>query len=139
MMSHQKLYFLLITNESYQPVMVEVQDQKKNKLQIDETVIDLCSIRPSFTNNIGSQVLLPFRLLLQHWSLKFSSELVIDCGQTKAIALNPDIETVSMRSLFSHNSTISDATKNSASMFFAQKLNDFYPYRPIDLSCSGLG
>ena len=50
---------------------------------------------------------------------------MIDCGYAKSITLHPDIETVSMRSLFSHSSTLPDATKNSASMFFIKKLSDY--------------
>ena len=51
--------------------------------------------------------------------------MLIDCGYAKSIVLHPDIETISMRSLFSHSSTLSDAAKSSASMFFTKKLSDF--------------
>ena len=75
-------------------------------IRMDSTVVDLCSIRPTFTNNTGSQVHLPFRLLQQYWPLNISEGVVIDCGYAKSIALDSDIETVSMRSLFSHSSTL---------------------------------
>ena len=92
---------------------------------MDSSVVDLCSIRPAFTNNTGSQAYLPFRLLQQHWPLNVNGGLVIDCGHAKSIALHSDIETVSMRSLFSHSSTLPDATKSSVSMFFTKKLSDY--------------
>lgn len=94
-------------------------------IRMDSSVVDLCSIRPTFTNNTGSQAHLPFRLLQQHWPLNVNGGVVIDCGYAKSIALHSDIETVSMRSLFSHSSTLPDATKSSASMFFTKKLSDY--------------
>jgi cold shock CspA family protein len=94
-------------------------------IRMDSSVVDLCSIRPTFTNDTGSQAHLPFRLLQQTWTLKDGSKHVVDCGDTKAINLDSKIETVSMRSLFSHSSTLPDATKSSASMFFTKKLSDY--------------
>ena len=94
-------------------------------IRMDSSVLDLCSIRPTFTNNTGSQAHLPFRLLQQYWPLNINGGVVIDCAYAKSIALHSDIETVSMRSLFSHSSTLPDATKSSASMFFTKKLSDY--------------
>lgn len=103
----------------------EPTNNQSGPIQVDSSVVDLCSIRPAFTNNTGSQAYLPFRLLQQHWPLNINGGVVIDCGYAKSIALHSDIETVSMRSLFSHNSTLPDATKSSASMFFTKKLSDY--------------
>jgi len=89
------------------------------------SVVDLCSIRPLFTNQDGYQNNLPFRLLLQQWKNKEGDVQTLDCGDTRAITLHNKIETVSMRSLFSHSSTLLDATKSSASMFFTKKLSDY--------------
>lgn len=100
-------------------------NNQSDPIRIDRSVVDLCSIRPTFTNNTGSQAHLPFRLLQQHWPLNINGGAVIDCGYAKSIALHSDIETVSMRSLFSHSSTLSDDTKSSASMFFIKKLSDY--------------
>lgn len=100
-------------------------NNQSGPMRMDSTVVDLCSIRPTFTNNTGSQAYLPFRLLQQTWKLQDGSSQVVDCGNTKAINLDSDIETVSMRSLFSHSLTLPDATKSSASMFFTQKLSDY--------------
>ena len=103
----------------------EPTNNHSGPIRVDSSVVDLCSIRPAFTNNNGSQARLPFRLLQQHWPLNVNGGLVIDCGYAKSIALHSDIETVSMRSLFSHSSTLPDATKSSASMFFTKKLSDY--------------
>ncbi|MBW7876126.1 MAG: DUF2357 domain-containing protein [Candidatus Cloacimonetes bacterium] len=100
-------------------------NNQSGPIRMDSSVVDLCSIRPTFTNDTGSQAHLPFRLLQQHWPLNINGGVVIDCGYAKSIALHSDIETVSMRSLFSHNSTLPDATKSSASMFFTKKLSDY--------------
>ncbi|MDV2322636.1 DUF2357 domain-containing protein [Vibrio cholerae] len=100
-------------------------NNQSGPIRMDSSVVDLCSIRPTFTNNTGSQAHLPFRLLQQHWPLNVNGGVVIDCGYAKSIALHSDIETVSMRSLFSHSSTLPDATKSSASMFFIKKLSDY--------------
>lgn len=100
-------------------------NNQSGPIRMDSTVVDLCSIRPTFTNNTGSQAYLPFRLLQQHWPLNINGGVVIDCGYAKSIALHSDIETVSMRSLFSHRLTLPDATKSSASMFFTRKLSDY--------------
>ncbi len=100
-------------------------NSQSGPIWVESSVVDLCSIRPRFTNNTGSQTHLPFRLLQQHWPLKINGELEIDCGYAKSIVLHSDIETVSMRSLFSHSSTLPDATKSSASMFFTKKLSDY--------------
>lgn len=94
-------------------------------IRIDRSVVDLCSIRPTFTNNTGSQAHLPFRLLQQHWPLNINGGAVLDCGYAKSIALHSDIKTVSMRSLFSHSSTLPDDSKSSVSMFFIKKLSDY--------------
>ncbi|NLD92361.1 MAG: DUF2357 domain-containing protein, partial [Fibrobacter sp.] len=100
-------------------------NNQSGSIQMDSSVIDLCSIRPMFITNKGSQVKLPFRLLQQTWKLNNAVEHLIDCGSAKAISLSDNIETVSMRSLFSHSSTLPDATKSSASMFFTKKLSDY--------------
>lgn len=113
----------LITNSPIEYTVAE--DDKRSLTRMDFSVIDICSIRPSFTSNNGSQVLLPFRLLQQHWPSKKNGGLAVDCGRTKAIFLRPDIKTISMRSLFSSNTAIPEAYKNSASMFFIRKLCDY--------------
>lgn len=100
-------------------------NNQSGPIRMDSSVVDLCSIRPTFTDNTGCQAHLPFRLLQQHWPLNINRGVVIDCGYAKSIALHSDIETVSMRSLFSHSSTLPDATKSSASMFFTKKLSDY--------------
>ncbi|RCW94164.1 DUF2357 domain-containing protein [Marinomonas foliarum] len=100
-------------------------NNQSGPIRMDSSVVDLCSIRPTFTNNTGSQAHLPFRLLQQHWPLNINGGMVIDCGYAKSIALHSDIETVSMRSLFSHCSTLPDTTKSSAAMFFMEKLSDY--------------
>ncbi len=103
----------------------ELSNNQSEQGRMDRSVMDLCSIRPTFTNNTGTQTRLPFRLLLQNWNLKDGTSLTIDCGNTKAIALGPNTETISMRSLFAQNSTLPDGTKSSASMFFTKKLSDY--------------
>lgn len=100
-------------------------NNQSDPIRIARSVVDLCSIRPTFTNNTGSHAHLPFRLLQQTWTLKNGTKYVVDCGETKSIALHSDIETVSMRSLFSHRSTLPDDTKSGASMFFIKKLSDY--------------
>lgn len=103
----------------------EPTNNQNAPIRVDSSVVDLCSVRPTVTNNTGSQAHLPFRLLWQTWTLKDGTKHVVDCGCAKAIFLSDDIETVSMRSLFSHSSTLPDATKSSASMFFTKKLSDY--------------
>lgn len=99
-------------------------DSQNDLVQMDMSVVDLCSIRPGFTNDTGSLDFLPFRLLYQKWIID-GEERFVDCSHTKAITLRPDIETVSLRSLFLQNSKLSGASKSSASMFFAKKLRDY--------------
>ncbi|WP_259563987.1 cold-shock protein [Shewanella baltica] len=118
-----KTILSLVTDASFE--YSEPTNNQSGPIRVDSSVVDLCSIRPAFTNNTGFQAHLPFRLLQQHWPLNVNGGLVIDCGYAKSIALHPDIETVSMRSLFSHSSTLPDATKSSASMFFTKKLSDY--------------
>lgn len=101
------------------------EDANTSPMNIDASVVDLCSVRPAFTNNTGHQARLPFRLLQQHWPSNVNGGLAIDCGDARAIALRPDIETVSMRSLFSHSSKLPYAIKSSVSMFFTKKLSDY--------------
>jgi len=118
-----KMILSLVTEASFE--YSEPTNNQSGPIRVDSSVVDLCSIRPAFTNNTGSQAHLPFRLLQQHWPLNVNGGLAIDCGYAKSIALHSDIETVSMRSLFSHSSMLPDATKSSASMFFAKKLSDY--------------
>ncbi|WP_413734497.1 DUF2357 domain-containing protein [Shewanella sp. BJSY2023SW005] len=100
-------------------------NNQSGPIRMDSSVVDLCSIRPTFTNNTGSQAHLPFRLLQQYWPLNINGGVALDCGCAKSITLHSDIETVSMRSLFSHSSILPGATKRSASMFFTKKLSDY--------------
>lgn len=100
-------------------------NNQSGPIRIDRSVVDLCSIRPTFMNNSGSQAHLPFRLLQQTWTLQDGSKHVVDCGEAKAIDLSGKVVTVSMRSLFSHRSTLPDSTKSSVSMFFTKKLSDY--------------
>jgi len=116
-----KAIFSLVTGSPFE--YSEPENNQSDLIRMNSSVVDLCSIRPRFTNHTGSQTHLPFRLLNQIWPLKDGATQVVDCGDTQAIALNADIETVSMRSLFLENSTHSDAAKSSASMFFAKKLS----------------
>ena len=118
-----KTILSLVTDSSFE--YSEPTNNQSAPIRMNSSIVDLCSIRPMFTNNTGSQAHLPFRLLLQRWPLNANGGGPIDCGYTKSIILHSDIETVSMRSLFSHSSTLSDASKNSASMFFAKKLSDY--------------
>ena len=103
---------------------VPTSDQS-GSIRMKDSVVDLCSIRPLFTNQDGHQKILPFRLLLQRWENKDGDAQILDCGDTKAIVLSDEIETVSMRSLFSHSGALPDATKSSASMLFTKKLSDY--------------
>lgn len=93
--------------------------------RMSSSIIDLCSIRPTFINNKGLITSLPFRLLQQVWSLNDSTSALIDCCDSKSIALQPNIETVSMRSLTTHCSTLTDEDRSKASMFFIKKLSDY--------------
>lgn len=120
-----KTILSLVTDSPFE--CSELTNNQIAPIRMGSSVVDLCSIRPTFTNNTGSQAHLPFRLLQQHWPLNINGWVVIDCGYAKSIALHSDIETVSMRSLFSHNSTLSDAVKSSASMFFTKKLSEYIP------------
>lgn len=115
----------LVTDASFE--YSEPINNQSVPIRVDSSVVDLCSIRPTFTNNTGSQAYLPFRLLMQTWTLINDSKHIVDCGNANAIALSDCIETVSMRSLFSHSSTLPDATKRSASMFFTKKLSEYIP------------
>lgn len=118
-----KTIFSLITDSVFE--YSELESNKSDLTQMDNSVVDICSIRPKFTNHIGSSSYLPFRLLQQHWTLSANGRLMIDCGYAKSIVLSSEIETVSMRSLFLHSSTLSDAAKSSASMFFTKKLKSY--------------
>lgn len=91
----------------------------------DRSIVDLCAIRPILTDNTGSPKHLPFRLLQQIWKLKEGTEHIVDCGRTKAVELSEKIKTISMRSLFSENSSLPDTMKSRASMFFIEKLRGY--------------
>lgn len=113
----------LVMDDSFE--YFEPTNNQNAPMRVDSSVVDLCSIRPEFINNAGSQAHLPFRLLQQHWPLDVNGGGVINCGYAKAVVLHPNIETVSMRSLFLRSSTLPDVTKSSASMFFIKQLSDY--------------
>ncbi len=119
-----KTILSLVTDHPFESSVPK--NEQSGLMRMDSSVVDLCSIRPRFTNAVGSQELLPFRLLQQKWIVN-NEDRILDCGSTNAIALCSDIETVSMRSLFLHDSTLSDAAKSSASMLFIKKLRDYIP------------
>lgn len=118
-----KTILSLVTDSPFE--YSEPTNNQSVPIRMDSSVVDLFSIRPTFTNHTGSKAHLPFRLLQQYWPLKLNGRLVIDCGYAKSIVLRPDIETVSMRSLFSRSSTLANAIKSNASMFFTKKLSDY--------------
>jgi len=120
-----KAILSLVTDSLFEYPEPTNTNNQRGPIRMNSSVVDLCSIRPRFTNNTGSQAHLPFRLLQQIWTLRDGSKHVVDCGDTKAITLSDDIETVSMRSLFLHSGALPDATKSSASMFFTKKLSDY--------------
>lgn len=100
-------------------------NEQKEPITMATSVVNLCSIRPSFTDNKGASAQLPFRLMQQIWTLKDGSKYALDCGSARGIFLDKKIETISMKSLFSQSSKVIDGNKNSASMFFAQKLSNY--------------
>ena len=118
-----KTILSLITDVSFE--CDEPTYNQTGLIRMDSSVVDLCSIRPTFTNNAGSQANLPFRLLQQIWTHEDGTKQTVDCGSAMAIALRSDIETVSMWSLFSHSSTMADTTKSRGSMFFVKKLSNY--------------
>lgn len=93
-------------------------DQTTEEQHWDDSTLDICSIRPLFTNSQGSQVSLSKRLLIQYWP---NSE-PIDCGSSNAIMLGKDIVSVSMRSLFFYQNEISATQVNSVAMQFAHTI-----------------
>ena len=120
----------LVANTTFE--YLEPEDCQSDLTKMNSSVIDLCSIRPAFTNHSGIQGLLPFRLVQQTWNLEKGSTYILDCGEAKAIALDPCIrQTVSMRSLFLDNSTLSVAEKSSASMFFMKRLSHYINARKL--------
>ena len=94
--------------------------------RMEHSVVNLCSVRPSFTNKEHRKANLPFRLLQQSWSIGDGNEAQVDCGSAKAIMLGGGIKTVSMRSLFlgDSNPPLSEADKSRASMSFVEKLSN---------------
>ena len=101
------------------------ENNQHEQIRMGCPVVDICSVRPKFADSTGPQEQLPFRLLYQDWQFDPNDRIVLDCGYAKSIILQPGIETISIRSLFSQDSTLSSAAKSSASMFFAKVLNDF--------------
>jgi cold shock CspA family protein len=118
----------LLTNEHFSSA---TKVNQKYLDQMDTSVVDLCSIRPEFTNKTGSHLSLPFRLLLQYWPAEDGQSMRVDCGKTKALLFRSDIETVSMKTIFSHNTTLSPAIKSDASLFFIKKLKDYLPAKKL--------
>ena len=119
----------MIVNTNFD--LFEAAKNQTNLGKFDTVIIDLCSIRPKFANNTGSQTLLPFRLLQQLWQLSINDTRLVDCGESKAITFHSDIKTISMMSLFSTTSTLTNATKSNASMFFMKKLREYLPAKKI--------
>jgi cold shock CspA family protein len=117
-----KTVLSMISNTPFEFIQ---NDEKDTMMRMDFSVVDLCSVRPKFINNNGSQDKIPFRLIQQTWKKKDGTYQILDCGIAKAISLCPDIETVSMRTLFEDSSALSDSAKSSASMFFTKKLSDY--------------
>ena len=117
-----KTIFSIIWGSSHQNPVSTIEP--KNQSHMENSVVDLCSIRPKLSDQSGNQTSLPFRFLLQQWPSNGSEMSIVDCGLSKAIRLRSDIETISMRTLFDPNSVLIDAVKSDASMIFAKKLYD---------------
>lgn len=92
--------------------------------KMKSSVLDISSIRPAYTNSDGLQQRLPFRLLQQKWKLK-NSEKTLDCGNSKAIKTDSDIENISMNSLFGKKTSLSNAERHNSAMFFINKIGTY--------------
>jgi hypothetical protein len=115
-----KAIFLLLFDTSFRFSTVKVGDQQQ-KVEANETILDLCSVRPVYVSDSMAPNTFPFKLLRQYW---FEEDMTLDCGDSKAVFLRSDVETLSMRSLLNCNTNLNDAVKSKAAMFFAKKISD---------------
>jgi len=106
-----------------QPRIFNISENVPQQLE-EHCIVDLCSIRPEYSDQIGTLKRLPFRFLLQQWLKGGNIESIVDCGLSQAIKLSSDIEAISMRTLFESNSQLTNAARSDASMIFAKKLHD---------------
>jgi hypothetical protein len=101
---------------------------QKHKIQhrkVDAFSICLYSLRPELIDNNGIREMLPFKLLRQKWSSRENEELVLDLSDAKAIATNAKTKTISMKTLFSTNISLSDAVRSSNAMYFTRKIHEY--------------
>ena len=99
-----------------------LEEKKTVKLDCADVLsIDLCSIQPAFSSN-GSCSILPFKLIHQYWD---DEKTIVNCAKAKAIRLGDNVQTISIRTLFSGNSDISEVDKSKSAMFFARSLSAY--------------
>lgn len=92
----------LVANE-FQDKRILIGELNHNiheSVECDYAVIDLYSLRPVYTTDLGEQYELPFRLVQQYWPTSECDNEIIDCGSANAICFNADVTTVSMQSIF---------------------------------------
>ena len=92
--------------------------------ECDSTLaLDLCSLRPRFAQGMRRGVL-PFRLLWQRWHRDGAEPVAIDLGSAKAVAIDPEVSSVSILDLLSAEQTAPAADLSQAARHFASKLKD---------------
>ncbi|MBM76546.1 MAG: hypothetical protein CMK59_14155 [Proteobacteria bacterium] len=101
-----------------------IDNKSDSEDTMSTSIVDLCSIRPEYTNNKGQPIRLSSRLIVQRWTRGDQRIQTLDCGETQTIAMAPNIETISMRELFLPNTSLSIANKSGAALFFIKKLRE---------------
>lgn len=89
------------------------------------SIIDLYSIRPQFSVDGGARKNFPFRLLMQYWLNGVYDYVVVDCSYAKAIKLHPDVQSISMRNLFSKDEISPQAFKSETTMTLIGKISKY--------------
>jgi hypothetical protein len=104
----------------------EFSSQKIEPLSGRRAYVDINAVRPGVLVDSSSGKL-PFRLLCQYWNHEEEGELLLDCGDAKALYFREDAPTLSMKSLFLLKSDYTASHKNSAAIHFAKKLREYLP------------
>lgn len=100
----------------------EISAMSENKKRTSaKTIIDISTIHPRISDDNGSGKL-SSRLLMQFWNCREHSGFPVELWDCNAIALHPDIITVSILDVLSERCKIESGLLSQASKIFTEKL-----------------
>jgi len=104
---------------------VDIQNTNDRKWAGSDLIIDISSIQPTFSYNHQTKIL-PFRLLFQIWETSKKEQITLDLGNSNAIVLNQENETISIFNILSPSDNKKNSDKKNVMLKIARNLSEYF-------------